>query len=709
MSGLERVRYRRAFTTLFFVMLLFLVVGDFLLLSKERALFIAEEKTQAGRELKLMGTLVREAILKEDYATAEQLILQWGMENSDVASLGAITPAGFALASYKRAGAAKRTVAAEHIERFTGRAIVTLRIEKDLARTFTAIGKLELQTIVVSVIFALVMGVLLWLALKRTALAPMEAAMATLEERVAERTEDLARANRELAGEVQERRDAEESLAYSENYLRSIIENEPECVKILSRDGRILEMNPAGLAMLEAANIEDVRGKSLTDFVPPEHHASLHGLHEKLFGGMKGTAVFEVVGLRGGRRWLETHAVPFRDDRNKDAAMLAVTRDITEHRKLESQLRHSQKMEAIGTLTGGIAHEFNNVLTAIIGYGELLRDEMDSNDPLKQYVDMINTSAERAANLTRSLLAYSRKQITHLEPVDINAMIPEMNVLISNLVPKNIELSTRLSAGELVVMADKAQLEQVLVNLVNNAVDAMPEGGSLSIRTGTIEHGGERAEDSHPQAFISVTDTGKGMDKATKEKIFEPFFTTKDVGKGTGLGLSLVYGMVKKHRGDIGVFSEPGTGTTFKIFLPLTEAVSPLPVKEASAGTGRSPEGGTETILYAEDDPEVRDLISKVLVKAGYTIIQVADGKEAVGKFREHAGSIDLVLMDVVMPNKGGKDALDEISGISPGIKGIFISGYSPENTRIAPGANFISKPVQQRELLSKIREVLDA
>ena len=385
--------------------------------------------------------------------------------------------------------------------------------------------------------------------------------------------------------------------------------------------------------------------------------------------------------------------------------------DITKEKTLEAQLRQAQKMEAIGTLAGGVAHDFNNILTALTGYGTLLQLKLDTASPLQHYVDQILSASLKGANLTRSLLTFSRKQPIILNPVNLNNIIRGTEKLLKRLLTEDIILKTHLTSDDIMIMADPTQIDQILFNMVTNARDAMPKGGLLTIETKAAildkefvaTHGfGEEGK----YALLSISDTGTGMDAAVKDHIFDPFFTTKELGKGTGLGLSTIYGIVKQHNGYITVYSEPDIGTTFRIYLPLTGAII-----ETNTSSSESIRGGKETILVAEDDEEVRHLINNILVEFGYTIIEAKDGEDAISKFNNHA-NIDLLILDSVMPKKNGKAVYNEISAINPHIKVIFTSGYT-RDVILDKGIegkkfDFIPKPLSPKELLETVREALD-
>ncbi len=392
-------------------------------------------------------------------------------------------------------------------------------------------------------------------------------------------------------------------------------------------------------------------------------------------------------------------------------AHIVTASDITDRKHLEAQLMHSQKMEAVGTLAGGVAHDFNNLLSAIMGYASLLQIKMDRGDPLHTYVSQILLSSEKAANLTQSLLAFSRKQVINLKPIALNDTVEKLHRLLHRLIPEDVEFRIDSTPERLVVPGDSGQIDQVIMNLVTNARDSMPHGGKITIRIdrALIDNGfiaahgyGKPGE----YALITVSDTGYGMDEKTAEKIFEPFFTTKEVGKGTGLGLAIVYGIVKQHNGYIEVKSQPGKGSTFSIYLPL---VWLEPVDETIR---EEIVGGSETILVAEDNNELRALSVNVLEDNGYKVIAAGDGAEAVDAFSLQQGDISIVILDVVMPKMNGKEVFEAIKKLDPTVKVIFTSGYTDdiieEKGMVNEKYDFLGKPITPGTLLKKIREVLD-
>jgi nitrogen-specific signal transduction histidine kinase len=390
---------------------------------------------------------------------------------------------------------------------------------------------------------------------------------------------------------------------------------------------------------------------------------------------------------------------------------LMTCEDITVMRKLASQLRQAQKMEAIGTLAGGIAHDFNNILTAIMGYATLLKMGMEASRTFQSYVEQILSASQKAADLTQGLLTFSRQQPISYVPLDINKTIKGTEKLLRRLLTEDIEFRISLSREDVVVMSDKSQMDQIYFNLIANARDAMPKGGILILETRIVLMDTDFMElhgfgQPGRYVLITISDSGMGMDAATREKIFDPFFTTKALGKGTGLGLATVYGIVKQHNGYILLESEPNRGTIFYIYLPTVQKQINDECDECiSAATG------TETILIAEDDPAVRQLMREALEQRGYTIIEAFDGEVAIEMYEKHP-HIDLVILDSVMPKKNGREVYEEMHGINPCLRVLFISGYT-QDVVLEKGIeeksfDFIPKPMSLEKVLQKIREILD-
>jgi PAS domain S-box-containing protein len=520
--------------------------------------------------------------------------------------------------------------------------------------------------------------------------------------------------------DITERKEAEQALRESEEKYRDIFERAVEGIFQSTPEGRFINVNPSFAHMFGYDSPEELVTSPVnnSDRLYANHRERL--LFIEIIKKSDAIASFEhqLVRKDGKPIWVSVKA---RTVRNPDGTVLyyeGTCENITERKqaeeeraKLQSQLRQSQKMEAIGTLAGGVAHDFNNILTVLSGYGTLLQMKMNKTNPLRAYVDHILSASEKATNLTQSLLAFSRQRPISLSSVNLNDVVRGTEKLLKRLLTEDITLKTLLDAGEHTVMVDITQIDQILFNLATNARDAMPRGGTLTVQTGLINLDRESIQmhgiSQHGRyALLSVSDTGVGMDEETKDKLFVPFFTTKEVGKGTGLGLSTVYGIVRQHNGHINVYSELGMGTTFRIYLPRVETE----FREENQGP-KQIKRGKETLLVAEDNNDVRRLITEMLTGHGYTVVEASDGEDALQKFKKN-NNIDLLILDSVMPRKNGREAYDEISKIEPGVRVIFTSGYT-RDVVLDKGIeekqfDFISKPLSRETLLEKVREVLD-
>lgn len=512
---------------------------------------------------------------------------------------------------------------------------------------------------------------------------------------------------------VTERKKADEAILSAAREWSASFDAMSDGVSIHSADYTILNVNQSLCQMLGKTADEIIGGKCYQIF-----HGTDGPIADCPFKILKETNKKTSVEIYEPKlnKWISVSTSPIFDASGSLTKIVHTVRDTTEHRTLEEQLRHSQKMEAIGTLAGGIAHDFNNILTAIIGYASVMQMKMFEDDPLSSHLEQILTSSERAAVLTQSLLAFSRKQISMPAPVDLNEIVKKAEKILSRVIGEDIELKIISADMDLTVMVDAGQIEQVLMNLATNARDAMPKGGALTIQTEPVEFDSEFINafgygDVGKYACIIVSDTGVGIDASIKENIFEPFFTTKEVGKGTGLGLSMVYGIIKQHNGYINCYSESGKGTTFKIYLPLFGSM-PVSKTVTEWAAVAAPTGGTETILVAEDEESVRKLMKEALEEYGYKVIEAADGEEAVSKFKQNKDRIDLLLLDIVMPKMSAREVYERIKKIKPDIKLLMASGYPADyiskNGIIEEGFNFIVKPMSPTNLLKKVRETLD-
>jgi two-component system cell cycle sensor histidine kinase/response regulator CckA len=498
--------------------------------------------------------------------------------------------------------------------------------------------------------------------------------------------------------------------------LWSTIEQSTDIVMILDRSGVMEYVNPAFKALTGYSSEESV-GQTL-GILKSEHQAG--ELYEEMWNTVLSGNVFRGIVTnrkKNGETFIiEKALTPLRDAGGQITHFIATGRDITERRKLESDLQQAQKMDAIGRLAGGVAHDFNNLLMVISAYAELMLDSLSEDHPLRRNVCEIMTAARSAADLTHQLLAFGRKQMQALQLLDLNTVIGEINMMLPRLIGEDIELVFAPGRGLGKVKADPVQIEQIVMNLAANARDAMPRGGKLIIETANMSVD-ETYSEHHSivpagdYVRLAVTDSGQGIAAEHLAHIFEPFYTTKEAGKGTGLGLATVYGIVKQNGGFVWVYSEPGLGTTFKVYLPRVAAGVNIEVRPNKVS--RESPHGNETLLLVEDEMAVRQSTREFLMRSGYTVLEAHDGEHALHISREYPDPIQMMITDVVMPQMGGARLAEQLASERPDMKVLFVSGYA-ENTFLRHGTidvttRFLQKPFSLRMLAAKIREVLEA
>jgi PAS domain S-box-containing protein len=519
--------------------------------------------------------------------------------------------------------------------------------------------------------------------------------------------------------DISDRKHAELELSESEARFRQLVESAPYGILVVDRD-LILYANAEAVRMFGAARPGDLLGHSLLERAGPEEHESmLQRARDVLAGVPSPVAERRYLRLNGEEFWAAVSAAEI--EYNQRPAGLLFYRDITaakraeeEHTRLEEQLRQAQKMESVGRLAGGVAHDFNNYLTVINGYCEMLLGDTDAGPEIRESLEEIRAAGARAASITQQLLAFSRKQIATPRVLSLNQVVTDSGQLLRRLIGEDVEIVTRLHAQPGNVMADPLQLGQVLMNLAINARDAMPDGGQIAIETGEreIEQVAESGSAVRPgrYALLSVTDTGAGMSPDVQERIFEPFFTTKGAGTGTGLGLSTAYGIVHQAGGWIDVRSSPGAGSCFEIWLPLTDAVTvDAAAPSPTVDSGR----GEETLLVVEDQGDVRRLALSILRANGYRLLEAENAEQALQLSGGYAGRIDLLITDVIMPGLNGRQLADRMTRERPGLKVLYTSGYAADvialQGSLAPGMAYLPKPFGAAQLAAKVREVLGA
>ena len=510
----------------------------------------------------------------------------------------------------------------------------------------------------------------------------------------------------ERASERWQRRRAVLAMRESEERLRLIFDHVSDALFIADDSGRIIDANPAACA-LTSQSLETIQTLTMSQVLPES--SPLGAAEDSVTSSSDPSGITSRRNGHSDERVLDVRSAAF-----APGVLVYTVRDLTRQRKLEDQLVQAQKMEAVGQLAGGVAHDFNNLLTVIMSYSSMLLADMGANDATRGDIQEISDAAQRAAALTRQLLAFSRKQVLQIRAVNVNAVVVDVERMLRRLIGEDILLTTHLDPDLALINADPGQLEQVLINLAVNARDAMPGGGDLTITTDNAELSEEHRERHLGAAagkyvMLAVTDTGSGMTKEVQQRLFEPFYTTKGVGKGTGLGLATVHGIVKQCGGDVYVYSEIGHGTTFKVYFPRLANADSIPtIPEHRAITPN----GTETVLLAEDDEAIRTLGARVLGALGYNVLVARTGGEALRIVAEYKGKIDLIATDVVMPEMNGSQLVERVLEARPGIRVLFMSGYTDDEVMrrgvIDGQTAFLQKPFTPDLLAHRVREVLD-
>jgi len=513
--------------------------------------------------------------------------------------------------------------------------------------------------------------------------------------------------------DVTDRRAAEEALRQSEQRFRALVENSEDSIQLATARGTLLYVSPSTERLYDRPTAEVV-GRNVFELVHPDDRERLTEQWQRCLDH-PGVAIRGEFRLPRTDRFIEAVRVNHLNDPGLKA-VVTICRDVTERRRLETRVHQTQRLEAIGRLAGGIAHDFNNILSAIHGFASIVHGELADRDPLRGDVQEILKAVERAANLTRQLLAFGRRQVLQPKVIDVASYVRDLERMIRRIVGEDIEIVVRVDEGAVTAKADPGQLEQVLINLVVNARDAMPTGGRITIEASNVVVGDEDSRESAELApgsyvMLSVSDTGIGMSKKVQDHIFEPFFTTKESGQGSGLGLSTVFGIVKQSGGHIFVESDPGHGSTFRIYFPASRERPTRVITSASLAPVKL--SGAETILLVEDENAVRSFVARALRQQGYQVLDASNGGEALMIAEQHPGIIHLLLTDVIMPRVSGKQLAERLRTLRADLRVLYMSGYAEEiiapHGVLEPGAAFIEKPLTAEALGRKVREVLDA
>jgi PAS domain S-box-containing protein len=517
-----------------------------------------------------------------------------------------------------------------------------------------------------------------------------------------------------LARDITERKQTERALNESHDLLNALIEGTPDAVFAKDLQGEYRLINSAGARFL-GKTVAEVIGKHDHELLSQDSARATHEREERILVTGQQETFEETVTTGDTTRVYLSSKAPYRDRQGNVLGLVGISRDVTEMKRLEAELRQAQKMDAVGRLAGGIAHDFNNLLAVIIGCSDLVFNQLPSDDPNRALVYEVQKAGERAAGLTRQLLAFSRKQVLEPRVLALNPLLGDLCKMLGRLIGKDVELVESFDPYLGMVKVDPGQLEQAVINLAVNARDAIRDKGRLTIETRNVRMNEEHAAvpgDVQPGDYVAlvVSDTGDGMDEATRARIFEPFFTTKEAGKGTGLGLAMVYGFAKQSGGHIEVESEPGRGTTFRLLMPRVDDLEPGPVPVPS---DYRVTGGNETILLVEDEEALRGLLRQVLQSYGYVVLEARDGQDGLWMAGQHSGPIHALVTDLVMPRMGGRELAEHLLRQRPDLRILFMSGHTEDpdlqRGKFGPGAAFVHKPFSPLALARRVRQLLDS
>ncbi|MDH5750927.1 MAG: PAS-domain containing protein [Deltaproteobacteria bacterium] len=686
----------------------FLGLADFILMSMEEKRRMEVQEKLLDSDVDLFASYVSEALMKYDYEAVVQSVVRWGTMREELVEIRVALENGFELANYQ---VSEMPVQVKRIIRKVSVpevGQVEIHLTLDMTRTLEELSQVRMRIFLISLVFTLVLGLSLWLVLRWLAIRPLESEI--VERQRAE--EKFIRLNQDLEEKVNERtRDLMETRQRLSLALEAISEGfvlfDPQDRFVLCNSVYRKIFDKVAKYLRPGNTFEElVRGGAEEKLFFDPNTRTEEWIQYRLQAHERPEDVIEVQMAEG--RW-----ITIAEHRTQDGGFVSIVRDVTGLKKAESELRQAQKMEAIGQLTGGVAHDFNNILQIISGYAQLAQVKNKSEEQQNDALEKVLQAARRASDLTQQLLAFSRQHVHQPRNLDVNTLLTNLVKMLGRVIREDIEVRLELAQEKMVIHADPGMMEQVLLNICINARDAMPKSGRLTIGS-AVQAIDTDFRQIHSWAeegvyvVISISDTGNGMSPEVAQKIFDPFFTTKEVGKGTGLGLSTAYGIIQQHAGHIMVLSEVGVGSTFRIFLPASGDTADKVLAESE----QKSQGGNETILVAEDEEGVLMLLVSLLESRGYKVLKAINGIEAINILSENPDDVDLVLMDVVMPKLSGREVYERMKKIKPDQKLVFSTGYAAnvldpefiEKNQI----QLIRKPYSPTDLFRKVREVLD-